>query len=149
MDLQEFIRKAREKESKKLKITQIEIEGFGLVEFQRPALKDILNYVDDISNATETEIEVIGETEEGEPKTKETVKNQDMKKILEASSKFVYLSCSLLRSKEVRAEFKVGDPYELPVEVFGFDEVIEVAGEILEVFNGNKEIKKIDEEIKN
>lgn len=138
MELQDFLNKVREKEANKLKIIEIEVEGIGKVEFHRPSTKDLINCMKATSEAT-TRIE----TEEGK------YEKNDFGAILEASKELVYNSCSLLQSEQIREEYKNLYPTDIPVEVFGITETVEIAAELMEKFSATKEIEKMENDIKN
>lgn len=127
IDLQTFIQKAREKENKKLKIAEIEIKDFGMVEFTRPTDVQIMNFMTKITNGNK----------------------DDMKEMTDISKEFVYMSCPMLQNKELQDEFDIKLPFETPVTLFGFMETIFLANKIMEKFNGNLVIEDTDEIIKN
>lgn len=139
--LEQIIEKLNKKEENKVKITQIEVEGYGLMEFTRPHDNDILQYFSEITKAIE-----LDDNEEMKDKK---VKRVDFGKMLETSSEFVYKCCPMLQKKEIRDMFPKISFYEIPAQVFGMNETIELAGKLNEVFEGSKKLEKTQEEIKN
>ena len=138
MQLQDFLNKVREKESKRLKIIEIEVEDIGKIEFTRPLSQDLIKCMSETAEATKTI-----KTDEG------VIEKQDMEVILSAAKELVYNSCSLLQTEETREHFKAVHPYDIPVEIFGITKTIEIAAEIMEKFGGDKEIEKLENDIKN
>ncbi len=138
MQLQDFLNKVREKESKRLKIIEIEVEDIGKIEFTRPLSQDLIKCMSETAEATKTI-----KTDEG------VIEKQDMEVILSAAKELVYNSCSLLQAEETREHFKAVHPYDIPVEIFGITKTIEIAAEIMEKFGGDKEIEKLENDIKN
>ena len=138
MQLQDFLNKVREKESKRLKIIEIEVEDIGKIEFTRPLSKDLIKCMSETAGATKTI-----KTDEG------VIKKTDIEAMLSAAKELVYNSCSLLQAEETREQFKTLHPYDIPVEIFGITKTIEIAAEIMEKFGGEKEIEKLEDDIKN
>ena len=138
MQLQDFLNKVREKESKRLKIIEIEVEDIGKIEFTRPLSKDLIKCMSETAGATKTI-----KTDEG------VIKKTDIEAMLSAAKELVYNSCSLLQAEETREQFKTLHPYDIPVEIFGITKTIEIAAEIMEKFGGDKEIEKLENDIKN
>lgn len=139
--LEQIIEKLNKKEENKVKITQIEVEGYGLMEFTRPHDNDILQYFSEITKAIE-----LDDNEEIKDKKVKTI---DFGKMLDTSSEFVYKCCPMLQKKEIRDMFPKISFYEIPTQVFGMNETIELAGKLNEVFEGSKKLEKTQEEIKN
>lgn len=139
--LEQIIEKLNKKEEKKVKITQIEVEEYGLMEFTRPHDNDILQYFSDITKAIE-----LDDTEEIKDKK---VKKIDFGKMLDTSSEFVYKCCPMLQKKEIRDMYPKISFYEIPIQVFGMNETIEIAGKLNEIFEGSNKLEKTQEEIKN
>ena len=138
MQLQDFLNKARENESKKLKIIEIEVEGFGKIEFSRPTVNELVEYTNKVAGAVTTI-----QTDEG------TIKRQSYEDVVQASKELVYNSCSLLQASETRDNFKGLSPYDIPLEVFGITKTIELATEISDKFDPSERIKKMEDDIKN
>ena len=138
MQLQDFLNRVREKESKKLKIIEIEVEDIGKVEFTRPLSKDLIKCMSETAEATKTI-----KTDEG------VIEKTDIEAMLSAAKELVYNSCSLLQAEETREQFKNIHPYDIPVEIFGIAKTIEIAAELMEKFGGEKEIEKLEDDIKN
>ena len=138
MQLQDFLNKVRENESKRLKIIEIEVDGIGKVEFTRPLSKDLIKCMSETAGATKTI-----KTDE------EVIKKTDIEAMLSTAKELVYNSCSLLQAEETREQFKTLHPYDIPVEIFGITKTIEIAAEIMEKFGGEKEIEKLEDDIKN
>ncbi|MGL6063765.1 MAG: hypothetical protein ACRC0S_01635 [Fusobacteriaceae bacterium] len=149
MDLQEFLRKAREKEGKKIRMISLEVDEIGIVDFQRPEDKDILEYTSEITKAAQFKKEKKLNKKTNEVEDIEVVESINLEIMHKAATKLVYLSCSLIRAKETRDEFKSNDPFNIPSLIFGSNEVLRIAGEIMKAFSGNKIAKKITDDIKN
>jgi hypothetical protein len=135
LSLEDFIKKAKKVNSGK-ETVEIETENYGPVTFVRPNTNSILKYIDGCSNAITTD-------------KNGNVESQDMFGILEAAKEFVFNCCPTIKSQQLRDELDIADPLETPVKVFGINGTIELAGKILDEFNGNKVAKEVAEEIKN
>ena len=148
MTLERFIQKVREKEESKIKITTLQIENFGEVEFERPNTSVMLKFQKEIMASYNSEIT---ETEDEENQEVKKIKTSDieMDKFAKASSVFVYNSCSMLRTKEIREIYKKNHPEDIPLELFGMNEVIAIAVDIFNKFEGRKEVTEVEEDVKN
>lgn len=148
MTLEQFIQKVREKEESKIKITTLQIENFGEVEFERPNTSVMLKFQKEIMASYNSEIT---ETEDEENQEVKKIKTSDieMDKFAKASSVFVYNSCSMLRTKEIREIYKKNHPEDIPLELFGMNEVIAIAVDIFNKFEGRKEVTEVEEDVKN
>lgn len=148
MTLEQFIQKVREKEESKIKITTLQIENFGEVEFERPNTSVMLKFQKEIMASYNSEIT---ETEDKENQEVKKIKTSDieMDKFAKASSVFVYNSCSMLRTKEIREIYKKNHPEDIPLELFGMNEVIAIAVDVFNKFEGRKEVTEVEEDVKN
>lgn len=148
MTLEQFIQKVREKEENKIKITTLQIENFGEVEFERPNTSVMLKFQKEIMASYNSEIT---ETEDEENQEVKKIKTSDieMDKFAKASSVFVYNSCSMLRTKEIREIYKKNHPEDIPLELFGMNEVIAIAVDVFNKFEGRKEVTEVEEDVKN
>lgn len=148
MTLEQFIQKVREKEESKIKITTLQIENFGEVEFERPNTSVMLKFQKEIMASYNSEIT---ETEDEGNQEAKKIKTSDieMDKFAKASSVFVYNSCSMLRTKEVREIYKKNHPEDIPLELFGMNEVIAIAVDVFNKFEGRKEVAEVEEDVKN
>ena len=148
MTLEQFIPKVREKEESKIKITTLQIENFGEVEFERPNTSVMLKFQKEIMASYNSEIT---ETEDEENQEVKKIKTSDieMDKFAKASSVFVYNSCSMLRTKEIREIYKKNHPEDIPLELFGMNEVIAIAVDVFNKFEGRKEVTEVEEDVKN
>lgn len=150
MTLEQFIQKARENEEKKVKITTMNIAGFGEVEFQRPNTSVLLKFQSELTTGYKKEISIDEEQEEQEEQAQKTSTSDiDMLKFAKASSAFIYNTCSMMRTKEIRDMFKKIYPEDIPLELFNVSDVITIAVDIFNKFEGKKEVKEIKEDIKN
>ncbi len=148
MTLEQFIQKVREKEESKIKVTTLQIENFGEVEFERPNTSVMLKFQKEIMASYNSEIT---ETEDEENQEVKKIKTSDieMDKFAKASSVFVYNSCSMLRTKEIREIYKKNHPEDIPLELFGMNEVIAIAVDVFNKFEGRKEVTEVEEDVKN
>lgn len=148
MTLEQFIQKVREKEESKIKITTLQIENFGEVEFERPNTSVMLKFQKEIMASYNSEIT---ETEDEENQEVKKIKTSDieMDKFAKASSVFIYNSCSILRTKEIREIYKKNHPEDIPLELFGMNEVIAIAVDVFNKFEGRKEVTEVEEDVKN
>ena len=148
MTLEQFIQKVREKEESKIKITTLQIENFGEVEFERPNTSVMLKFQKEIMASYNSEIT---ETEDEENQEVKKIKTSDIEidKFAKASSVFVYNSCSMLRTKEIREIYKKNHPEDIPLELFGMNEVIAIAVDVFNKFEGRKEVTEVEEDVKN
>lgn len=148
MTLEQFIQKVREKEESKIKITTLQIENFGEVEFERPNTSVMLKFQKEIMASYNSEITET-EDEENQEVTKIKTSDIEMDKFAKASSVFVYNSCSMLRTKEIREIYKKNHPEDIPLELFGMNEVIAIAVDVFNKFEGRKEVTEVEEDVKN
>lgn len=153
----EFLEKVRNYEEKKVKIAVINIEDFGEIEVQRPTASEMLKYQKEMLSAVK-DVELdrnkaddeISETDADKmKKIKMDTKNIDYEKFAKASSAFVYHSCSHIRNKVVRDMYPSVAFEEIPLNLFGENNIISIASQIYNTFNGKKETKEVAETIKN
>ena len=153
----EFLEKVRNYEEKKVKIAVINVEDFGEIEVQRPTASEMLKYqkemlsaIKDVefdSNKADSEIP---ETDADKmKKIKMDTNNIDYEKFAKASSAFVYNSCSYIRNKAVRDMYPSVAFEDIPLNLFGENNIISIASQIYNAFNGKKETKEVAETIKN
>lgn len=147
MTLEQFIQKVREKEESKIKVTTLQIENFGEVEFERPNTSVMLKFQKEIMASYNSEITETEDEENQEVKIKTS--DIEMDKFAKASSVFVYNSCSMLRTKEIREIYKKNHPEDIPLELFGMNEVIAIAVDVFNKFEGRKEVTEVEEDVKN
>lgn len=138
-EFQAFIEKAMKRKEELSKPFELEIEGYGTVNFNRPTNNQLLSYMDKVSSAIVTE----GEGEEAK------VISQDLIQMSEAAKELVYVCCPTLQSKELQEALGIQDPLETSIEVFGIKETMDIAGRISEKVDGAKLQKEVDEAIKN
>lgn len=139
--LQDFINKVQNRENNKVKITVIQVEGFGDVEFHRPSEAELLRYSNEILNCYK-----------GDFKSDEVevdVSNFDMEKMISNASTLIYNSCSYFRAKEIRDMYKENEFTEIPLIILGTQEVLKIANQLNEVFSGKKTKENIENTIKN
>lgn len=141
LTLEDIIEKLNKNEEKKIKITHIDVKNFGLMEFVRPHDNDILQYLSDLTNTVEFEENL--ETSE------KKIKKIDLRKSLDISSEFIYKCCPMLQKKEIRDIHSNLSPYDIPSQIFGINETIELATQLNEIFEGASEISQKKETIKN
>lgn len=132
-----FMTKVRKYESKKIKTAKIEVEDFGSMELVRPKEEVQLEYLSDTMEATTVDTVTNG------------VKNVNLKLMAKAASKFVYLSCPEMQTKETRDQFPNIEPTEIPIEIFGSMKVMDIAGKISTEFGLNTVKEEVVEDIKN
>ncbi|MGL6113503.1 MAG: hypothetical protein ACRC1R_00550 [Cetobacterium sp.] len=151
LGLKDFLKKAAENEEKRVKVTHIEVEGFGLMEFVRPREGVMLDYLEEVTDAVDIKKEKFYEGDEKNRKVSSEIENSKvkMRSLIEAAEKFVYLCCPTLQASEVREQYKDMTPYEIPTAVFGHKLTIELADKINNVFDGTEAREKIKEAIKN
>lgn len=136
LSLKTFIEKAIEHEMKRVKIVEIEVENFGLIEFIRPKEGVLINYLSDALKASNTD------------KTSGKVET-DIKHLLNTASELVYNCCPLLQAKEVRKQYPDREPYDIPAILFGITETIDLAGKLNDVFSMGGTLQAIADEVKN
>lgn len=137
LTIQEFIEKYAEYELKKVKITQMNIEGYGLIEFARPQEGIILSYISGLLKASKLKKDGgMGES-------------TDFRDLIKVSEEFVYSCCPMLQSKEIRDKFSSNEPYEIPTIVFGTGNIVGIAAELSIIFNGGKVNAETEDAIKN
>lgn len=151
MEIKDFLLKVKENEAKKLKLIQINIEGYGNLEFMRPKTEDMFSYYTAMANSN---INIDTEKEENtKPQNLKDMGLEELPKIAKASSTLIYNCSSFLKSKELRNMYPGIHNFDIPVEIFGWNKVIEIASQIIDRFGGSEEVKKdidlVDTEIKN
>lgn len=151
MEIKDFLLKVKENEAKKLKLIQINVEGYGNIEFMRPKTEDMFSYYTAMANSN-----INIDTEKEENTKAQNLKDmglEELPKIVKASSILIYNCSSFLKSKELRNMYPGIHNFDIPVEIFGWNKVIEIASQIIDRFGGSEEVKKdidlIDNEIKN
>ena len=153
----EFLEKVRNYEEKKVKIAVINVEDFGEIEVQRPTASEMLKYqkemlsaIKDVEFDSNKADDEIPETDADKmKKIKMDTNNIDYEKFAKASSAFVYHSCSHIRNKVVRDMYPSIAFEEIPLNLFGENNIISIASQICNAFNGKKETKEVAETIKN
>ena len=153
----EFLEKVRNYEEKKVKIAVINIEDFVEIEVQRPTASEMLKYqkemlsaIKDVEFDSNKADDEIPETDADKmKKIKMDTNNIDYEKFAKASSAFVYHSCSHIRNKVVRDMYPSIAFEEIPLNLFGENNIISIASQIYNAFNGKKETKEVAETIKN
>ncbi|MFR9018737.1 MAG: hypothetical protein ACLVH8_03435 [Fusobacterium sp.] len=153
----EFLEKVRNYEEKKVKIAVINVEDFGEIEVQRPTASEMLKYqkemlsaIKDVEFDSNKADDEIPETDADKmKKIKMDTNNIDYEKFAKASSAFVYHSCSHIRNKVVRDMYPSIAFEEIPLNLFGENNIISIASQIYNAFNGKKETKEVAETIKN
>lgn len=147
----EFLEKARNYEEKKVKIAIINVEGFGEIEVQRPTANVMLKYQKEMLSAIKN-VELDNKKADDADKMKKIkmdTNNIDYEKFAKASSAFVYNSCSYIRNKAVRDMYPSVAFEDIPLNLFGENNIISIASQIYNAFNGKKETKEVAETIKN
>lgn len=146
----DFLERVRKYEDKKVKVTVINIEDFGELEAQRPSANAMLKYQKEVLSAV-NDIEI--NEKNAEDTVKEKIKfntsNVDYEKFARASSAFVYNSCSALREKAVREMYPNLAFEDIPLNLFGENNIIGIASQIYNAFNVKKEVENTVETIKN
>ena len=132
MTLEDFKTKAIDKFKRRILITDIDVEGYGLVPFNRPSDDDLLAYLNGAAKGAKF-------TKDGE------VKETDITPIAEASKILVYNSCKFLHDADLQNEAEVIDPYDMPFKTFGIDATMKAAEKISDIFGSGE----VQEEIKN
>lgn len=154
----EFLEKARNYEEKKVKIAIINVEDFGEIEVQRPTANVMLKYQKEMLSAiknVELDNKKADDADKDETdadkmkKIKMDTNNIDYEKFAKASSAFVYNSCSYIRNKAVRDMYPSVAFEDIPLNLFGENNIISIASQIYNAFNGKKEAKEVAETIKN
>jgi hypothetical protein len=123
--LADFISKAQNKHKNKKMTAQIECGDYGIIEFKRPSDSDSLQFLNEMAKSVRAD-------KEG------NVKETNLEVMLEASKELVYKTCMYLRDKSLQESLEVFDPLDTPIEVFGINMTIEIAGKIVDEFEDNK-----------
>ncbi|APH22912.1 hypothetical protein [Clostridium botulinum] len=128
--LKDFIKKATDKYNKRRKVMDIEVEGFGLLTFTRPSDSDLLKFKDILANSIKMNKD-------------ESIDKLDYGRMLDASKELVYSSCEFLHNNELMESLECGEPFDIPVKIFGIDGTIQLAQRVNEQFeDSNAEIEK-------
>lgn len=126
LTLEDFKAKAIDKFKNRKLVADIEVEGFGLIPFNRPSDNDMLEYLNGAARGAKIK--------DGE------VKETDLLPVAEASKKLVYKCCNFLHDSELQESIEAVDPYDTPSKVFGLTNVISLAEKITDIF-GASEVK--------
>ncbi len=149
-NIENFIERVRKYEDQKVKVATIEIEDFGEMEVQRPSANEMLKYQKELLSAiNDVEVMQKQEGEEKENNVKMKGNQFDLEKLAKASSAFVYNSCSELRMKEIRDMYPKIAFEDIPLNIFGENQINSIAQKIYDAFKGKKVIKETVEAIKN
>ncbi|QEK12578.1 hypothetical protein FQB35_09705 [Crassaminicella thermophila] len=136
LTLDDFRKKALQREKAKKLFTFIDVEDFGEIRFERPTNNEILRYMNECARAVKTD-------EKGK------VIEQDLTIMFEASKELVYTCCEFLQDRELREELEIKDPLDVVSKIFGINGTIEIASQIIEEFEGRKLAEEVVEDIKN
>lgn len=136
LTLDDFRKKALQREKDKKLFAFIDVEGFGELKFSRPSDNDILKYMDECARAVKTD-------GKGNPVEK------DLKVLFEASKELVFNTCDYLGDKALREGLGIKDPMDMPSKVFGIAGTIDIAGQIMEEFEGQNLVEEIEDIVKN
>ena len=93
LGLKDFLKKAAENEEKKVRVTHIDVQGFGLIEFIRPREGVILDYLQEVIDSVDKTVKKVHEEEDGNKKiaVEEESSKVNLRTSIAASEKFVYL----------------------------------------------------------
>ncbi|KOM97273.1 hypothetical protein EXM36_17205 [Clostridium botulinum] len=119
--LEDFIKKATEKYNKRKKVVDIEVENFGILTFTRPSDSDLLEFKNTLANSIKMSKD-------------ESIDKLDYGQMLNASKELIYNSCEFLHSNELMQDLECGEPFDIPIKVFGIDGTIQLAQKINEAF---------------
>lgn len=71
----------------------------------------------------------------------ESIDKLNYGQMLNASKELVYNSCDILHSDELMKELECGEPFDIPVKIFGIDGTIQLAQKVNEEFeDSNAEV---------
>ncbi|MBE1305839.1 hypothetical protein G4W71_17690 [Clostridium botulinum] len=119
--LEDFIKKATNRYNKRKKVVEIEVEEFGALTFTRPSDSDILEFKNTLANSIKMSKD-------------ESIDKLDYRQMLNASKELIYNSCEFLHSNELMQDLECGEPFDIPIKVFGIDGTIQLAQKINEAF---------------
>ncbi|NFM25179.1 hypothetical protein FDB84_12210 [Clostridium sporogenes] len=119
--LEDFIKKAVNKYNNRKKVADIEVEGFGVLTFKRPSDSDLLKFKDILANSIKFSKD-------------ESIDKLDYGRMLDASKELVYNSLEFLHSNELIETLECGEPFDIPVKIFGIDGTVQLAQRINEQF---------------
>ncbi|MBO0575098.1 hypothetical protein EXQ42_09475 [Clostridium botulinum] len=126
--LEDFIKKATDKYNNRKKVVDIEVENFGLLTFKRPSDSDLLEFKNTLANSVKMSKD-------------ESIDKLNYGQMLNASKELVYNTCEVLHSDELMKELECGEPFDIPVKIFGIDGTIQLAQKVNEEFeDSNAEV---------
>ncbi|NFF69331.1 hypothetical protein FDF69_20415 [Clostridium sporogenes] len=126
--LEDFIKKATDRYNKRKKVVDIEVEEFGALTFKRPSDSDLLEFKNTLANSVKMSKD-------------ESIDKLNYGQMLNASKELVYNTCEILHSDELMKELECGEPFDIPVKIFGIDGTIQLAQKINEEFeDSNAEV---------
>lgn len=133
--LEDFINKSKDKYKNKKVEADVEIDG-DLIPFTRPSNGQYLTYMNALANSVKAD-------KEG------NLLETDLENMTQASAELIFNACHFVRNKELQDSLEIKDPLDTPAEVFGIDNLNDIATSILEAFGMGDKNKNIKEEIKN
>lgn len=116
-------------------VVDVEFQG-DLIEIHRPSNNVQLAYMSGISGAITLD-------------NKGNLTGQDFDKMYDASRNFIFACCPFLNSDALKNEFQCAEAIDMVDKIFGIDGVVEFASSIKEAFDVEKNVKKIEDTVKN
>jgi hypothetical protein len=129
LTLDEFINKAVEKCESQKKELKIPILDFGLITFKRPTNDQTLDYINAQGNS-------IRFSSDGK------ILGTDLVNLSKAASELIYFICPYLQNTDLQEALGIKDPLDMPIKVFGIENLIDIANLINNKFGLGKKIKK-------
>jgi hypothetical protein len=133
--MDEFIQKALERKTNRKSEEEINIPGYGLITFKRPTDEQSLEYLNNSAKAIKVD-------KEG------NVFETNLIILNEAAKEFIYFTCPYLQNTDLQETLGIKDPFDTPAEVFGSENLADIAAMIQEKFSDNDGMK-IKKAIKN
>lgn len=149
-EFNDFLERVMKYEDQKVKVATIEVEDFGEMEVQRPSASVMLEYQKELfASMKDVNVEQKESDTEKESKINLNTAEVDIEKLAKASSAFVYKCCSQLREKAIRDLYPKIAFEEIPLNLFGENNINAIAQNIYKVFKGKKVVEETTETIKN
>lgn len=137
LTLDDFLKNVQDHKNKELKKADIFIKELGgSIEFSRPNNEEMLRYMN-------KEASCFSFGPDGE------IKEMNIEMKVENAKEFLFNTCAFLRDPKTQETLNIKDPLDAAIEVFGIDNISDIASMVDETFKVNKVARRIVEQVKN
>ncbi|WP_238899370.1 hypothetical protein [Clostridium sp. YIM B02500] len=125
LSLKDFLNKSIDRSSKEKEEDQIEIPGWGKIPVKRPTNDQTLDFLNAQANSVKFD-------------KKGNITETDLRVLTDSAVQYVYFACPYLQEPELQEAHEIKDPFDIPIKVFGIENVVDIANLIHEKFSGEK-----------